>query len=266
MLKPLPRFGQGLFLNPKIMNKLKNAEIQTAKILNQDFISHSINFTIKRYYTDVNGVIQTKASVPAVLQTKYPFFLFGEFDRQGGYKQGLSAVPPMAGTYYVCTGVNGMGWSTFSVLGFGGINDLQGKLLVGDIVHVYTDSLSAPTYFIWVVQSAAVASLASILANSKTTQKDDKFNRLYIEEINFSALPNTDFIQFKEPITEIRLNNIGLAKTDSINVLGTYETPYTYLRNIIIMPIKFKVDQFIELGSYFVYDSDSIQYLFKMLK
>lgn len=243
---------------------MKKAELILVRSVNSDFVEHSLNFTIRRFYTDINGTIVDKSTVSAALQTRFPFFILGEFDRQSGYKQFLNAVPPQAGTFYLTSFVAGNSFTPANIVGFSALNDINGKILVGDIVHVYCDDVRNPTYFVWIVQQSQVAALSSIVSNSKTTQKDDKFNRLYIESIHY-ATTNLNFEQWNEAIVEIRLNNIGLMKTDSLNPMQ-YETPYTYLNNILILPWKFKVDQYIGLGTYMQYATDSIQFILKMLK
>jgi hypothetical protein len=243
---------------------MKQSELILARAVNSDFTEHSLNFNIRRYYTDINGTIVDKSLVSAGLQTRFPFFILGEFDRQGGYKQFLNALPPEAGTYYLTSFVNGNSFTPANIVGFSGINDINGKIGVGDIVHVYCDDVRNPTYFVWIVQQSQLAALSSIVANSKTTQKDDKFNRLYIENVHYTTT-NQNFLQWNETIVELRLNNIGLAKTDNINPM-TYETPYTYLNNILILPLKFKVDQYLGFGTYMQYATDSIQFILKMLK
>ena len=56
---------------------------------------------VNRYFTDVDGKVIDKNTVPIALQTDYPFWMFGEFDRQGGYKQGNQVSPPNLNTPFL---------------------------------------------------------------------------------------------------------------------------------------------------------------------
>src|SRR6478609_7582332 len=64
---------------------------------------HTVPLKIARYYTDVNGTIVDKALVPNALKVRYPITLFGQFDRNGGWKKSLQAVPVTPGTYFLMT-------------------------------------------------------------------------------------------------------------------------------------------------------------------
>ncbi len=244
---------------------LRDSEVSLVKNIDTEFRDHSVAFRIRRIYTDIAGTIVDKSTVPAAIQTSYPINLMGEFDRQGGYKQGLFATPPMVGTYYVTTFVNGAnGITSFSFTGFSILNNIQGQLLVGDIVQLYTDSLTGPSYFIWIIQQATVVSLASIVANTKSTQKDDRFNRLYVKSITYTTSNQNDD-QFNESIHMTRLNNIGLALDDTLNP-NIYRTPYTYLTGILEIGLGFWADQYLGLNTYIRYATDDIQFVLKLNK
>jgi hypothetical protein len=242
-----------------------NAEATLLKTVNSDFTDHSVAFRVRRFYTDVLGQLVDKTLVPASLQVSYPFSVLGEFDRVGGYKQALlSATPPTIDTYYLGCFINGTGINSFSFTGFSGLNQIQGNLLTGDIVQVYTDSLVSPTYFIWIVQQSAIVSLGSIVANTKSTQKDDKFNRLYVKSMIYTT-SNQNEDQWNEAIHTTRLNNIGLAKDDTI-MPTIWKTPYTYQTGILEIGLNFWVDQYLGLNTYIRYGTEDIQFILKLNK
>ncbi len=230
--------------------------------ITDDFIRHSISIKIKRIVTDVNGTIIADSGVPAALQLKYPLFLFGEFDRQGGYKQGLSFCPPESGSAYLMSFVNGFGTTSANVIGFSGLNQVRAEMLVGDVVSVFTDDIQNPTYFIWIIQQNTNASIASILANSKTTSKDDKFNRMYVESYLYSTR-NSNVRQWDEPVHITQVNNLGIPKDNNYNP-NIYLPPTQYLSEFLEIKQEFKVDQFLGLNTYILWATSGITFNFKV--
>lgn len=224
---------------------------------------HDIPVNVTRYFTDVNGTVVAKATVPAALQVSYPFFMWGKFDMAGGYRQGLAALPLPNGVVYVRSFVNGMSGDSADVTGVNVLSTIQTRLQVGDIIHVYTDSYTAPTYYIWIVQSDPAAGWGSIVGNTLSTQEDDRFNRLFIDSVVY-VTANVD--QWNDPILILRSNNIGMFRTDKINPLYVRVPANNYLNTVLEMGLKFKVDQYLELCSYFQFATDTIQFVFKMLK
>lgn len=249
------------------MTTITKQNVALVKEVKKDklFTDHSIFMRVKRVYTDVLGNVVDKSLVPAALQVSYPVYLFGEFDRMGGYKQALSFVPPVAGTYYVTSGVIGVGFSPASIIGFTGFNSgINSNLTIGDIVHVFTDNLLAPNYFVWIIQNAAKHAIGSIIGNSKTTQADNRFNRLWVENVHYTT-SNQNLEQWKEVIHETRVDNLGLPKDDSFSPM-IYRTPMTFLNNILVLGLKFFVDQFIGYNTYIQFATEEIQFIFKLKK
>jgi|SRR6185369_4603407 len=230
-----------------------------AKGLN--LIKHSLNINVKRYFTDVNGTIVIP---PLALQVKYPFFMLGSFDMQGGYKSGIAVCPPEPGTHYLLSFVNGINFGTHNIVGFSGLNQVQNFITVGDIVHVYTDDVSNPNYFIWIVQQHSIVSLGSIIRNTATTSADNKFNRLFVDLVKYTT-GNTNVDQWNEPIHLTRVNNIGLYRDDSYNPTAN-RPPSIFLNDILdLIDIKpFMVDQFFGLNTYIRYSTTNIQFIFKL--
>lgn len=250
---------------------MKNSELTLLKKVTDDFEKHSISIKIKRYFTDTQGRLLIGSFVPVALRVKYPFFLFGDFDRQGGYKQSLKLLPPEPGTVYLMSYVNGNGFTSANIVGFSGVNELQQNILTGDIVHVFCDDIQAPTYFVWIVQQNTSVSIASIINNSQTTQKDNRFGKLYVapyaenERSVVYTTTNNNVTQWQEPFHITKLNNLGVAHDDQFNPV-LYETPFTYLLNVLDMDLTFLVDQFLGLNSYILYTTDMIQLNFKIKK
>lgn len=227
----------------------------------------SFTIKVKRYVTDNNGTVIANALVPVALQQSYPFYLFGEMDRQGGYRQGLSILPPPDGTFFLCTFINGAGFSTANIVGFNGLNTVKGNLQTGDVVLVFTDNLQTPNYYIWIVLQSTVA-YGSILSNLKTSQSDNRFNRLIAKNIHYST-SNNNLSQWNQALHFIRTDNLGFIKDDNLT-LNPYEGPDNFLVNIVIVPLNedtgVLLDQFIEFASYMLWTTDQIILNFKIKK
>lgn len=121
----------------------------------------AVGIKILRLYTDVDGVIINKLSVPSDLQKEFPVYMFGEKDRQGAYRIMRSLMPELTGYYFLCTFVYGLTNPFF--FGFSGLSDIQNYLKSGDVVTIYTDNLTAPNYFIWIIQTSDDLAVSSFI-------------------------------------------------------------------------------------------------------
>lgn len=229
------------------------------------FSKHTIDVSISRYYTTVDGAILDKndAAIPSNLKTKFPFFMFGAFDMDGGYKIGLQNTPAALAAKYLMTFVNGAGASSYSVMGFSGLNTIQVELSTGDIVHVYTDDLTNPNIFIWIVQHNAVIPLASIMGNTRTTQHDNVLGKLIVKKINFTTplAANKTSPQWLEGLNVIKIDNVGDVRTNQL-APNSWWTPQTGLNGVLTLQVIFEVNQYTELASYMLFSTDAMQFNF----
>ncbi len=217
--------------------------------------THSIPITVKRYFTDVDGAIILKAAAPAALQTSYPFFVFGDFDRQGGYTTGLKALPVMPGTFYLMSYVEGAGITSQQITGFTGLNTIRTRLRTGDIVHVFTDNLTAPNFFVWIVQSSRNGSIASMVGNAETQQRDGAIGKIYIEHFQYFS-DNRD-PQWAYPLHFTRSSNIASFKDEQVQPY-IFKNPYTEQDGFIRVYCHFNLDQYQSIGTMFLYDTEEI--------
>lgn len=222
-------------------------------------LEHSVPLKISRYYTNVDGVVLDKNTVPAALQTKYPVLLLGQFDRQGGYKKSLNSVPTMEGTFFYMTFVQGIN-SPF--LSFTGVNTIKSKIKTGDIIEVYTDNLEAPNYFIWFVISAEPVSIASIISNTESTQNDGRIGTLFVKNYNYVVDNNN---QYYEPIHYTRFDNIGNYRDEQIQP-HIFITPSVQQSGILTIDTDFKLDQYIGINIYFLFETNEITLTLKVVQ
>ena len=233
---------------------------QTPKPDNTLFARHSLQVTVNKYYTDVDGAIIAKGAAPVALQTKFPVMLLGAFDSDGGYKIGLQNVAPILDTYYLMSFVNGNGVTSANVVGFSGLNSIKDQIKIGDVVHVYTDDLQNPNFFVWIVLSGENSSYNSVLQNLKTTQQDLRINPLKVNTINFYA-SNDD--QFLEALHYTICDNLGSYRDDSVNV-KSFKTPMVEEINFLTIPTEMLLTQYLGVNTYMPFTVDNISLTFKM--
>lgn len=238
---------------------IKRQTVNAANVLVRD---HTIPIVIKKLYTDVDGLVIAKNTLPASLQQKVPVFLLGDFDRQGGYKIGLQSIPPHESFEYLMTFVNGAGANITGIVGYSGFSTIQNHIKVGDIVQVYTDSLLNPSYFVWIVIQNTYASIASIIGNSETLQNDRRIGPIYVHEINYIADNDS---QLKEAIQIIHYSNIGTWKANQIEPLGIYRTPFDVQTGLVRIQVKpFALDQYLGMNTNVLFETDRITMDFKI--
>lgn len=229
-------------------------EVMTLAPARQD----SLPIVIKRFFTDVNGVIVDKAAVPAALQVSYPVWMFGEFDRMGGFNLANKNTPPNPGTPYLCTFIYGVNNPLF--FGFSGASDIQGKLQIGDIVNIFTDNLIAPNYFIWIVQSCPTKPLASILQNISNLAKEGKYEFLRSSAIDFYTDEAT---QYDVNLQWITYNYIGLVKTNNLEP-SIYLTPNIPQNGFVRIYWNTEITQYLGLNTYLLFATDNLTLNFQI--
>lgn len=221
---------------------------------------HTIPVVIKRYFTDVDGTILAKNTVPAALQTEYPFFVFGDFDKQGGYLTGLKTLGPVPGTYYLTSFANANAITSQQITGFTGFNEIQGKIKAGDIVHVFTDDIIGPNYFIWIVLHNPTGAMSSITGVSSSSQQDGLIGKIYLEKFQyFSDNQN----QWDYPVHFYRVTNIANYGSEQVQPY-IFKTPFTQQNGFIDMKCEFNFDQYLGLASFFLFDTEQITWNFKL--
>lgn len=231
---------------------------------------HSLPVIVTRYFTDVNGTILAKNDaglVAAGMATDYPLFLLGEFDREGGYKIGLSSltpkqVPGSAVTPIIYTTfVNGVtGTSNNIVTPFSPFNTIQAQLKQGDMCAVYVDSLAC-NYFCWIVQTNNYGALSSILSNLKSSQNDRRLGPLFCYEINWYA-PET---QWDQALHFIQADNLGTWADNQIQPY-MFKTPFNVQQGFITVSTDFTIDQYMEIGTMFEIATDQMSFNFNIEK
>jgi len=222
---------------------------------------HSVPITVKRYFTTPDGALIAKNLAPANLQVEYPFWIFGDFDRQGGYCTGLKVQPVIPGTQCLMTYIEGAGLTSLQITGFSGFNTVRTRIKTGDIVHVFTDNIDAPSHFVWVVLSSRNGSIASIVSNSESAQIDGVFNKLYID--HFQYYTDNQAGQWNKAINFIRSTNIGSFGNNPVQPY-IFKNPNTEQEGFIRVECNFNMDQYLTVGTYFLFETEEINLSFSL--
>lgn len=254
--KPMPYIPGN---NPVANSALTNL-LQKGKGLLPGFVplyaQGSLNIKIKRFYTDVNGLVIDKATAPAALKVSFPVYLLGNFDRIGGYNISQKVYPSKAVTPFFETYVHGYGIQSF-LFTPGFYNDpasINQRLQLGDIVTVYTDNLSAPNYFVFIVQTCDYGSLASIISNTQTQQQDGVIGQLHVKNIGYQV-DNDD--ELNNVWQMLSFDNLGQFKQTPYAPI-TAKQPLYKLTDFIELPISFLMTQFTGITFYFNFASESV--------
>lgn len=211
----------------------------------------SINFQVRRFYTDVNGTIIAKAAAPAALQVNYPVYLFGNYDRKGAYFMAQRNLPALPGAFFLHSFTYGLGMPFF--FGFNALSTIQRELKPGDIVNVYTDNLLAPSFFVYIVVSCDVKSAASLVENTSISP-------LQIKEV-FYYSDNVD--QWEEPIQRLLLDPVSDFQANYVEPF-IYRAPETVQNGFVKLVWSITINHYRGLNTYLQYATDSMNLVFKL--
>lgn len=233
---------------------------QKPQVNNAFFTHHTLSTNVRKLYTDVDGAVIDKNTIPTNLKVSIPVYLLGAFDMDGGYRLGYNIVPPKPTTKYLMSFINGMNATSANITGFSGLNDIQSQLGVGDMVHVLTDDVTNPNYYIWIVIAAGNTPYSAIVSNLKTTQQDKKLGDIFIKEINYLV---SDDEQYKEAIHFTTSDNLGNFRDDSINPL-MFKDPFVEQEDFLTIKTQVLMNQYIGVNLLMKFTTDNMTLDFKI--
>jgi hypothetical protein len=211
----------------------------------------SLNINVKRFFTDANGAVVDKNTVPNALKVSYPVFLLGNFDRIGGYNIGQKTIRMPVGIPFLMSYVNGYSNPFLYNTGF---NDVINNFKVGDIVTVFTDDLNNPNFYVFIVQTCDYGSIASVISNTQTQQQDGVIGQLHVKNIAYQVDQEN---QISETWQMIAIDNLGQFKQNPF-VPVMYKQPLYKLNDFILLPISFLMTQFTAINFLMQFESDNI--------
>lgn len=212
----------------------------------------SFSIKVSKFFTDVDGQIIDKNSVPIGLQTKYPVFLFNTFDHNGAYKISLTDTPVQGDAFFYRFYVESEGYDP---LQFSGFNTIESQITTGDLVFVFTDDLANPNFFIYLIHSITNRSVASIIKTLPCSGLEMGMLKLFYD--------NT--LNFNELLRFVKTNQLGIYKSDSIAPLA-YKTPDYQQVNVIDISLKnFRLTPYLGINTYIQHTSDILEFDFEFL-
>jgi hypothetical protein len=229
---------QTIYSQKDLLNELKSAPK----------IESSISISVNRYFTDLNGNVLDKNLIPDSLKVKFPFYLFGKQDFDGGF-YGANMANPTINSVYFQRYISGEGFDWFALQG----GDIWTKYHVGDMVLVFADSYPDMSYLIFVVVSCDRQAYGSIL-------KDQFRGALELTEILY-ILDNKN--NYNERISFVQLNNLSVPKIDYYQPLAAF-TPEQKQVEFIKIPLHYKMNPLIGLGSYIQFETEFMNFEFKV--
>lgn len=219
------------------VNKPNILQVQAKKKFN-------LNVNVKRYTTDANGTVLDDAAVPANMQKAFPFHMFGEYDKNGGYAIADKILSQLDRT--LLFGVYTWGLNT-PLFPFNALATINNYLKKGDIIFVYVDDLNNPTIFSFVVLTTEQGAYGSLVSQLNTTQLDSsRWGAFKIFDVEYTCINET---QFDQPIYMIETRFDGSFRSDSIQPLAYYHPEYKTGVNKIIIPMDAIANQFFGFSS-----------------
>ena len=216
-------------------------EMRKPQLKNDAF---SVN--IKRYFSDALGKIIDKSTLPLILQSSLPFFLWQKFDKTGGFKIARSITPPAPWTFLYSYEYG----TSFDYFQFSGFNNVNEKFKPGDLVAVYGDDPVNINKLAWVVISSPYQAYTSMLHNSAI----NVYEFLYFCD---------NQANYNEALHFLQTNDIGLFTDDQFQPLS-YKTTDTILNDFILLKLNFRISKHIGFYGYFNFNTESIIFTFKI--
>lgn len=231
-------------ISEQLKVKLGIPELHYKKINESQLGSGTVS--VKRMYTDVNGTIVDKNTLPTNLKVEIPYYLFNDSDRRNGLIQTSKTIKINDWKHY---GSFIRGFDPLPVL-FSGLNDYIEFVSNGDLVNVYVDSNYAPSYYCFVVISWPNTGYSIFL--NRDFQK-----QIYIQEISMLCTDNKK--QLMEPIFWNHYDIAGNYDQKSYNPISYNQTDYKF-GDYIPLPFKMRPDYYIGLISRIKFETEEIQF------
>ncbi|MCK9479760.1 MAG: hypothetical protein M0R40_09745 [Firmicutes bacterium] len=229
---------------PQTVNAIKKLAVQ-AKVM--------------RYTTDALGTILANAAVPVADRKPYPFHLFGDFDRNGGY-QIADQITQRFNTNLYAVYVVGNNTPFFNFLP---IQTIQNVVRKGDIVFMYVNDVLAPTIFTFIVITTVNrGGFASLVAQSNISQIGDKG---YWGVMNFDGIRYkwSDDAQLEHPLYLITTEYTGDFKFNVFNPLSYWNPDQKNEVKQLVLPLSMNVNQYAGISSFLDFDNLSLELLFE---
>ena len=130
---------------------------------------------------------------------------------------------------------------------FTGLNNIQNRSQLGDIIFIYVDDLVNPNYYAYIICSGDGIGLNGLVKNIPD-------NRM-LRQITFRADGNLN--NYFEPIFVTSLDEYGHAKSDSFNINENITSDIKNLDNVDV-PIQFDLNKRTGFGLFYQFETSII--------
>lgn len=206
-----------------------------------------LTVNVRRYFTDVDGQVIDKTTLPANLQKDLPFYIFGKYDFDSGYKAALEEVPPPEDWVYMYSFPVAREFSF--LLNFSGLNNVKDRLRASDVVQLYTDDINNPNFFCFIQVGISLQSYSGLLLNMNSGK--------YL--VNNFGYATDNFQQYTEPIAIVEQNPFSEPRRDFFQPLK-YKPPSDFLRDDLTMRLKIQFSQYVGMYSRMKFATDLIDF------
>jgi hypothetical protein len=207
-------------------------------------------------YYDVTGTaVILPAALPAALQTKLAFPLFGNSDFDGGFKLWQERLP--VGTGAAGTWAFSRNNSGIVTLG-STVNSNSLELVSGDLNLEFTATVAANDYAASVRVRCKQVAYGTLLGAISS-------DRFIINNIRYGIADATKVSQYDNNIVLLRQSLFGKAQNDNVSP-SSFKRPDQFQTNVVDIPLKKGIDKETIMASYINYDATSITWSIFVIK
>jgi len=204
--------------------------------------------SIQKFFTDTNGTILDKNTIPVILRKDYPAVLFGGFDYDNAYAKSIDTTfltnfsSPYIGSFV---------YGQFIPFLFTALNNnIKDMLTGGDLIHLFCDNIDNPDNYIWIIHKCPRTSPLSIL------QSFDGCSTLL--EFNYAV---DNVTQYRNSLKLNQFDRVGNFLSDSIDTIAS-RTPNQRLDLFTRIKLAKKLDRFFGISFLIDFSCDRINFEF----
>jgi hypothetical protein len=220
-----------------------------------------LNLNVSRYTTDSNGTVLAPGAVPVSERNPFPFHLFGNFDREGGY----AVADNLCADYYntLLFGVYVWGLNT-PLFFFNPAASINSKMKKGDVVFIYVDDLDAPNYFTFVIVSSLYGAYSSLISQTNMVSVDPRGMQTIfrIREIRYSWFDTND-VQLEQPLFIVQTKYDSAVKTDALSP-AAYYVPEQKNVKIARIPVDLALNTYMGVSGFLAFENPVLNLSFEL--
>jgi hypothetical protein len=232
-----------------IINKPAIVQVEAKK-------KYSLNLNVRRFTTDANGTVLDDAAIPDALKIPYPFHLFSEYDRNGGYAIADRIVSRVSRTILFAVYTWGLNTPLFF---FNALATISNYMQKGDEIFVYVDDLNNPSYFTYVIIHTPQGAYGSLVSQLNTTQlsgSPEKWGTFKIFDIQYGwSEADVRDIQLDQQIYTIQTQFDSSFESNNFSPVAYYHPEYKPNVKKLTIPYNQIANQFFGLSTFIAYEN-----------